>query len=38
MNEDFKYLSEEFIGELLELVKEKGAYPYEDMDSLKKIA
>ena len=25
----FKYLSEEFSGELLELVKEKGVYPYK---------
>ena len=38
MNEDFKYLSEEFSGELLELVKEKGAYPYEYMDRLKKFS
>ena len=28
MDEDFKYLSEEYSGELLELVKEKGLYPY----------
>ena len=26
---DFKYLSEEFSGEFLELVKQKGAYPCE---------
>ena len=32
---DFKYLSEEFIGEFLELVKQKGVYPYEYMDSFK---
>ena len=27
--EDFKYLSEEFSGEKLELVEKKGVYPYE---------
>ena len=32
---DFKYLSEEFNGDLLELVKQKGVYPYEYMDSFK---
>ena len=30
---DFEYLSEKFSGELLELVKEKGARAYEYMDS-----
>ena len=35
---DFKYLSEEFSGEVLELVKEKGVYPYEYMDSFKKFS
>ena len=35
---DFKYLSEEFSGELLELVKEKGVYPYEYMDSFKSFS
>ena len=36
---DFKHLSEEFSGHLLELVKQKGEYPDEYMDSffLKKI-
>ena len=34
---DFKYLSEEFFGDLLELVKQKGMYPYEYMDSFKKF-
>ena len=34
---DFKYLSEECSGELLELAKEKGVYPYEYMDSLKDL-
>ena len=35
MDEDFKYLSEEFSGKFLEIVKEKGVYPYEYMDSFK---
>ena len=26
---DFKYLSQEFSGDLLELVKQKGVYPFE---------
>ena len=30
---DFKYLSEEFSGEFLRLVKQKGVYPYEYMNS-----
>ena len=34
---DFKYLSEKFRGGLLELVKQKGVYPYEHMDSFKKF-
>ena len=32
---DFKYLSKEFNGEQLNLVKQKGVYPYEYMDSFK---
>ena len=32
---DFKYLSQEFSGDLLELVKQKGVYPNEFMDILK---
>ena len=32
---DFKYLSEEFSGEFLILVKQKGVYRYEYMDSFK---
>ena len=36
-DEDFKYLSEEFSGEKLELVKKKGVYPYEYFDSFKKF-
>ena len=35
---DFKYLSEEFSGEFLKLVKQKGVYPYEYMDSFKKFS
>ena len=34
LDNDFKYLSQEFSGNLLELVKQKGVYPYEYMDSL----
>ena len=34
---DFVCLSEEFSGELLKLVKEKGVYPYEYMDSFEKF-
>ena len=30
---DFKYLSQEFSGEQLKLVKQKGGYLYEYMDS-----
>ena len=35
---DFKYLSEEFSGQSLELVKQKGVYLYEYMDSSKKFS
>ena len=35
---DFKYLSEEFNGEFLRLVKQKEVYPYEYMDSFKKFS
>ena len=34
---DFKYLSQEFSGDLLELVKQKDVYPYEYMNSFKKF-
>ena len=34
---DFKYLSQEFSGDVLELVKQKGVYPYEYMDSFEKL-
>ena len=36
-NKEFKHLSEEFSGEKLELVKKKGAYPYEYFNSFKKF-
>ena len=36
-NEDFKYLSEVFKGEKLELIKKKGIYPYEYFDSFGKF-
>ena len=35
---DFKYLSKEFSGEFSKLVKQKGVYPYEYMDSFKKFS
>ena len=35
---DFKYLCEEFSGEILRLIKQKGVYPYEYMDSFKKFS
>ena len=35
---DFKYLSEKFSDEFLELVKQKGVYRYEFMDSFKKLS
>ena len=34
---DFKCLSEEFSGEFLESVKQKGVYPYEYMDSFRRF-
>ena len=34
---EFKYLSDEFSGELLKLVKEKRVYPYEYLDSFEKL-
>ena len=36
-DEDFKYLVQEFGSENLELLKQKGAYPYEYMNSLEKF-
>ena len=35
---DFKYLSEKFNGDLLKVVKQKGVYLYEYMDSFKKFS
>ena len=35
---DFKYLPEEFSGDLLKLGKQKGVYPYEYMGSVKKFS
>ena len=35
---DFKYLSQEFTGEQLKLVKQKGGDPYEYMDSFEKFS
>ena len=37
VDKNFKYLSEEYSSELLRLVKEKGMYPYEYMDSSKRL-
>ena len=34
---NFKYLTKEFGSKKLELFKQKGAYPYEYMDSFKKF-
>ena len=34
---DFVYLSEEFSGKSLKLVKRKGVYPYEYMHSFEKF-
>ena len=36
-DEDFKYLVEEFDSENLELLKQKGDYPYEYMNSFKRL-
>ena len=35
-DEDFKYLVQEFGSEYLEILKQKGAYPYEYMNNLMK--
>ena len=37
LDEDFKYLVEEFGSKNLELLKQKGAYPYEYMNSFEKF-
>ena len=36
-DKNFKYLSEEFSGTKLKLVKEKGIYPYEYINSIKRF-
>ena len=36
-DKDFKYLIEEFGSEYLELLKQKGAYPYEYMNSFERF-
>ena len=36
-DEDFKYLVKEFSSENLEILKQKGAYPYEYMNSFKRF-
>ena len=35
---DFKYLTEEFISKNLKFLKQKDAYPYEYMDSFKRVS
>ena len=37
VDKDFKYLVEKFRYENLELLKQKGAYPYEYMNSFKRF-
>ena len=37
LDEDFKYLVEEFGPENLEILKQKGAYPYEYMNSFERF-
>ena len=37
LDEDFKYLIEEFGSEYLELLKQKRAYPYEYMNSFERF-
>ena len=36
-DEDFKYFIEEFSSKNLELLKQKGAYPYEYMNSFERF-
>ena len=38
LDNDFEYLSEEFSGEFLKLLKQKRVYPYEYMDSFEKFS
>ena len=37
-DDDFKYLTKEFGSKNLELLKQKGAYPFESMDSFKRFS
>ena len=37
VDEDFKYLVKEFGSEIVELLRQKGAYPYEYMNSFKRF-
>ena len=37
LDNDFKYLTEEFGSKNVELLKHKGAYPYEYMNSFKRF-
>ena len=37
-DDDFKYLTEEFGSKNLELLKQKGAYPYENMNSFERFS
>ena len=37
IDKDFKYLVKEFCSKSLELLKQKGAYPYEYMNSFKRF-
>ena len=37
-DDDFKYLTEEFDSKNLELLKQKGAYPYENMNSFERFS
>ena len=37
LDEDFKYLVKEFGPDKLEIFKQKGAYPYEYMNSFKRF-
>ena len=37
-DDDVKHLSEEFSGDLLKIVKQKGVYPFEHMDSFERFS
>ena len=38
LDNDFKHFSQEFSGEQLKLVKQKGVYPYEFVDSFENLS